>query len=170
MASSELNPSTLGVPELRDYLLYNYDFPAVQLAPYVANLADRYALPIQCLLGVLIAAPLGIVYNRRGVIGGVTGAITLLVVMMMSHSFFLMLGKGMRMNPQVSPWIPDVALGLGGPRVVVVSGPRTAIFRPSRMRRAGRASPCSSALLLVGAGAYSLLRHFPESARITGLA
>jgi lipopolysaccharide export LptBFGC system permease protein LptF len=93
---------------------FNYDFPAVQLAPYQANLADRYALPFQCLLAVFIAAPLGIVYNRRGVVGGVAAAIILLVVMLMAHSFFLMLGKGMRVNPDFSPWIPNIGLGLIG--------------------------------------------------------
>jgi LPS export ABC transporter permease LptG len=114
VASSELNPSWLSVPELKDYVKYNYDFPAVQLAPYQANLADRYALPLQCILAVFLAAPLGIVYNRRGVVGGVAGAIVLLVLMIMSHSFFLILGKGMRVNPYFSPWIPVIGLGLIG--------------------------------------------------------
>jgi len=114
VASSELNPNGLSVPELREYMVVNSDFPAVQLAPYKANLADRYALPFQCLLAVFIGAPLGIVFNRRGVVGGVTGAISLLVVMIMAHSFFLMLGKGMRVNPNFSPWIPNIGLGIIG--------------------------------------------------------
>lgn len=114
VASSELNPSWLSVPELRQYMVVNSDFPAVQLAPYQANLADRYALPFQCLLAVFIGAPLGIVFNRRGVVGGVAGAISLLVVMIMSHSFFVMLGKGMRLNPYFSPWIPNIGLGFIG--------------------------------------------------------
>lgn len=114
VASTELNPGGLSVPELHEYMKYNSDFPAVQLAPYQANLADRYALPFQCILAVFLAAPLGIVYNRRGVIGGVTAAMTLLVVMIMSHSFFVMLGKGMRMNPNFSPWVPVIGLGIIG--------------------------------------------------------
>ena len=114
VASSELDPATLSVPELRDYMRFNFDFPAVQLAPYQANLADRYALPFQCLIAVFLAAPLGIVFNRRGAVGAVAGAILLLVVMLMAHSFFLMLGKGMRLAPFFSPWIPDIGLGLVG--------------------------------------------------------
>jgi lipopolysaccharide export LptBFGC system permease protein LptF len=102
------------VPELREYLSSNSDFTPVQLAPYQANLSDRFALPFQCLLAVLIGAPLGIVYNRSGVIGGVTGAISLLVVMIITHYFFLVMGKGLRLNPQYSPWIPDIFLGLIG--------------------------------------------------------
>jgi len=114
VASTELNPSWLSVPELRDYMKYNFDFPAVQLAPYQANLADRFSLPLQCLLAVFIGAPLGIVYSRRGVLGGVSAALVLLVIMVLSHHFFLMLGKGMRVNPYVSPWIPTIALGIVG--------------------------------------------------------
>jgi lipopolysaccharide export system permease protein len=34
--------------------------------------------------------------------------------MLMSHSFFLMLGKGMRVNPSFSPWIPNIGLGFIG--------------------------------------------------------
>jgi lipopolysaccharide export LptBFGC system permease protein LptF len=114
VASTELNPAGLSVPELHEYMKFNSDFPPVQLAPYRANLADRYALPFQCILAVFLAAPLGIVYNRRGVIGGVAGAMVLLVLMIMSHSFFVMLGKGMRLNPMFSPWIPDIGLGIIG--------------------------------------------------------
>jgi len=104
----------LSVPELREYMVVNSDFPAVQLAPYKANLADRYALPLQCLLAVFIGAPLGIVFNRRGVIGGVSGALVLLVVMVLSHHFFLMLGKGMRVKRNFSPWISNIGLGIIG--------------------------------------------------------
>jgi lipopolysaccharide export LptBFGC system permease protein LptF len=114
VASTELNPGGLSVPELHEYLKYNSDFPPVQLAPYRANLADRFALPFECILAVFLAAPLGIVYNRRGVIGGVTAAMVLLVLMIMSHSFFVMLGKGMRMNPNFSPWVPVMGLGAIG--------------------------------------------------------
>jgi lipopolysaccharide export LptBFGC system permease protein LptF len=114
VASAELDPATLSVPELEEYLSSNSDFTPAQLAPYRANLADRYALPLQCLLAVFIGAPLGIVYKRAGVIGAVTAAIILLVIMILSHYFFLMLGKGLRMNPDYSPWVPDVFLGVVG--------------------------------------------------------
>ena len=45
------------------------DFPEVRLAPYRTQLHYRWALPWVCLLVVFIAAPLGIVYNRRGILG-----------------------------------------------------------------------------------------------------
>jgi lipopolysaccharide export LptBFGC system permease protein LptF len=114
VASAELDPNALSVPELHEYLQSNGDFTAVQLAPYRANLADRFALPFQCLLAVFIGAPLGIVYNRTGTIAGVTAAISLMVMMIMTHYFFLILGKGLRVNPDVSPWIPDILMGCIG--------------------------------------------------------
>ena len=114
VASSELNPQGLTVPELRDYLDFNADFPSAQLAPYRANLADRYALPLSCLVVVFIAAPLGIVFNRRGVVGGVAGALFIFFAMIMARGFFLALGKGQRLDPYLAPWIPNIALGLVG--------------------------------------------------------
>jgi lipopolysaccharide export system permease protein len=114
VASSELDPQGLSVPELRDYLVFNSDFPAAQLAPYRANLADRYALPFSCLVVVLIAAPLGIVYNRRGVVGAVGAALFIFFGMIMARGFFLAMGKGMRVDPSLAPWVPNILLGLLG--------------------------------------------------------
>jgi LPS export ABC transporter permease LptG len=114
VASSELNPQGLTVPELHDYLNFNSDFPTVQLAPYRTNLGDRWSLPCSCLIVVFIAAPLGIVYNRRGVVGGVASAIFIFFAMIMARGFFLALGKGARMDPFVAAWVPNVALGIVG--------------------------------------------------------
>ena len=114
VASSELNPQGLTVPELRDYLEFNGDFPPVQLAPYRANLSDRFALPISCLIVVFIAAPLGIVFNRRGVVGGVAGALFIFFGMIMARGFFMALGKGMRLDPFLAPWIPNIFLFVVG--------------------------------------------------------
>ena len=114
VSSSELDPQGLSVPELQDYLRYNSDFPAPQLAPYRANFADRFALPFSCLVVVLMAAPLGIVYNRRGVATAVAGALTLFFAMIMARGLFMALGKGLRVDPFLAPWIPNIVLGLLG--------------------------------------------------------
>ena len=64
---------SLLIPELQDYMLYNSDFPRAQLAPYRTNLADRWALPLSCLIVVLVAATARnlVSHNRRGVLAGV---------------------------------------------------------------------------------------------------
>jgi lipopolysaccharide export system permease protein len=114
VSSSQLDPQNLSVPELEDYMLYNADFPEIQLAPYRTNLSDRWALPLSCLIVVLVAAPLGIVYNRRGVLAGVATGIFIFFAMMLTRYLFLALAKGDRINPTLGPWIPDAVFGLIG--------------------------------------------------------
>jgi lipopolysaccharide export system permease protein len=114
VSSSQLDPGNLSIPELQDYMRYNSDFPQAQLAPYRTNLSDRWALPLSCLIVVLIAAPLGIVYNRRGVLAGVATGIFIFFAMMLTRYLFLALGKGDRVNPTWAPWIPDIVFGAVG--------------------------------------------------------
>ncbi|MHA3773607.1 LptF/LptG family permease [Verrucomicrobiota bacterium sgz303538] len=108
IASSQLDAQNLSVPELREYLKYNGDFPATQLAPYRTNLADRLAFPWSCFVVVFIAAPLGIVYSRRGVLAGVAGSLFIFFVMILLRHLFLALGKGARVDPMVAAWLPNV--------------------------------------------------------------
>ena len=115
IASAQYEPQNLTVPELREYLKFNGDFPEVQLAPYRAYLWHRWAFPFQALIVVFIGAPLSIVFSRRGVIGGVAGAIFLYAGLLLSTYLFLALGKGWRMNAIASAWLPNVfffAIGL----------------------------------------------------------
>ena len=114
IASSQLDAGGLSVPELQSYLTFNADFPDAQLAPYRTNLADRYAWPLTCFLVVLMAAPLGIVFNRRGVLGGVATALVLFTCLLLSRYLFLAFGKGDRINPMLAPWLPDIAAAIIG--------------------------------------------------------
>src|SRR4051794_38454968 len=67
LSSANLRAEFLSVPELHDYLQFNADFPATLLAPFATHLEQRLALPWNCLIVALIAAPLGIGYSRRGI-------------------------------------------------------------------------------------------------------
>jgi lipopolysaccharide export system permease protein len=116
IASSVMNPDYLSVPELKDYLVFNRDFPEVRLAPYRTQLQYRWALPWVCLLVVFIAAPLGIVYNRRGILGSVAMAIALFFSLVFFSSLFVALGKGNRISPELATWGPLAVyflIGLG---------------------------------------------------------
>jgi lipopolysaccharide export system permease protein len=108
IASSVMNPDYLSVSELQDYLAFNRDFPAVRLAPYRTQLQYRWALPWVCLLVVFIAAPLGIVYSRRGILGSVATAIALFFSLVFFSSLFVALGKGNRISPALATWGPLV--------------------------------------------------------------
>ncbi len=107
ISSSQMDAQNLSVPELQDYLKYNGDFPAAQLAPYRTNLADRWAFPWSCLVVVFIAAPLGIVFSRRGVLAGVASSIFIFFAMIMLRFLFLALGKGGHLTALQAAWLPN---------------------------------------------------------------
>lgn len=115
IASSRMNPDYLSVSELDDYLRFNFDFPPKRLAPYATHLEYRYALPWVCLVVIFLAAPMGIVYSRRGILGGVAVAIGLFFSLVFTSSLFIALGKGGRLSPFVAAWGPLIvfmAIGL----------------------------------------------------------
>lgn len=108
ISSSVMNPDYLSVDELHDYLKFNFDFPEKRLAPYRTHLNYRWALPWMCFLAFLIAAPLGIVYSRRGILGVVALAIGLFVLAFLSSYLFIALGKGSRVSPFTAAWAPVI--------------------------------------------------------------
>lgn len=114
ITSSVMNPDYLSVQELHDYLTFNHDFPASRLAPYRTHAFYRWALPTVCILVVLLAAPMAIVYSRRGVLGGIAMAIALFFLLVFSSSLFLALGKGGRIPPFLAAWTPIlIFFGIG---------------------------------------------------------
>jgi lipopolysaccharide export system permease protein len=106
IGSSHQEAQNLTVPELRSYLDFNADFPAVQLAPFRTYVQHRLAVPLQCLVVIFLSGPLAIVFSRRGVIGGVAAAMVLYAGLLLSTYFFLALGKGHRVSPVVAGWFP----------------------------------------------------------------
>ncbi len=78
-ASANVRAEYLSVPELREYLHFNSDFPPTLLAPFATHLQYRLALPWTCFVIALIAASLGIGYSRRGILSSVAAAIIIVV-------------------------------------------------------------------------------------------
>lgn len=111
ISSSVLDPNFLSVPELREYLVNNAHFAPSRLAPYKTQLAYRWALPWGCLIAVLLAGPLGIIYSRRGMMGSITMAIGLFFFLILGSSLFLALGKGDRISAELAAWGPVVFFG-----------------------------------------------------------
>jgi lipopolysaccharide export system permease protein len=112
--STNDDPQDLSVPELREYLVNNGDFPEVRLAPFRTHYWYRWAVPFQCLVVIFIAAPLGIVYSRRGVLAGVAGCIFIFAAMGFIEKLFLALGKGDRIPAILAAWSSDIIFALVG--------------------------------------------------------
>jgi lipopolysaccharide export LptBFGC system permease protein LptF len=112
--SSSQNPEYLGIPGLTMYLNANRDLDATSLAPFRTNWWYVFAEPISCLAMILVAAPLGIVYSRRGVMGGVTGAICIFALMYVMRGTFLAMGHSGRMPPFLAAWLTNfLVCGIG---------------------------------------------------------
>jgi lipopolysaccharide export LptBFGC system permease protein LptF len=114
LSSANVRAEALSVPELREYLHFNSDFPATLLAPFKTHLQYRMALPWTCLVVVLMAAPLGIGFSRRGVLASVASSIVLVFAMNFLTHLFLALGEGYRVSAFVAGWTPNVMFALIG--------------------------------------------------------
>jgi LPS export ABC transporter permease LptG len=108
ISSSVMNPDYLSVRELSAYLHHNADFPDTRLAPYRTHWHYRWALPTFAIVVVFLAAPMGIVYSRRGILGGVATAVVLFFSMVFLSSLSLAFGKGARLPPLVAAWLPSL--------------------------------------------------------------
>ena len=114
IASSNAEPQNLSVPELREYLRMNSDFPSHALAPYRCYLEHRQAYGWAGMVAVLLGGPLGIGFSRRGIIGGIAAAIFTFVSLFFLNDFFLALGKGEHVGARVAAWTPTATLGVIG--------------------------------------------------------
>jgi lipopolysaccharide export LptBFGC system permease protein LptF len=114
LSSANLRPEHLSVPELREYLQFNSDFPTTLLAPFATHLEYRIALPWTCTVVALIAASLGVGYSRRGILSSVAAAILLVFAMNFVMHLFLALGEGARIPTWAAAWTPNIIFGLIG--------------------------------------------------------
>jgi lipopolysaccharide export system permease protein len=114
LSSANLRAEYLSVPELREYLQFNSDFPPTLLAPFATHLEYRLALPWACFVVALIAAPLGIGYSRRGILSSVAAAVVLVFAMNFVVHLFLALGEGARIPNWAAAWTPNLIFGVLG--------------------------------------------------------
>ncbi|MEY2482055.1 MAG: lipopolysaccharide export system permease protein [Verrucomicrobiota bacterium] len=114
LGSANLRAEFLSVPELREYLHFNSDFPPALLAPFATHLQYRMALPWACLVVTFIAAPLGIGYSRRGILSSVAAAVLLFFSMNFVTHLFLALGEGARIPDWAAAWTPQFIFAILG--------------------------------------------------------
>jgi lipopolysaccharide export system permease protein len=114
LSSANLRAEHLSVPELREYLEFNSDFPTTLLAPFATHLQYRVALPWTCAVVALIAGSLGVGYSRRGILSSVAAAILLVFAMNFVMHLFLALGEGARIPTWAAAWTPNIIFGIIG--------------------------------------------------------
>jgi len=112
--SAKLPAQFLTVPQLTSYLHMNHEFPEARLASYRTWWHDRLARPLRCLIVVLFAAPLGIVFSRRGLMGSVASTILLYFAMYFLTTVFLRLGESAKIPAASATWTVNVLFGLVG--------------------------------------------------------
>lgn len=138
LSSANVRAEYLSVPELRDYLSFNSDFPETLLAPFATHLQYRMAAPWTCLVIAFIAAPLGIGYSRRGLLSSVATAIILVFAMNFVTHLFLALGEGARIPTWAAAWVPNIFFGALGLALLYYRAtnrepPRLNLFGEGRM-------------------------------------
>jgi LPS export ABC transporter permease LptG len=136
LSSANVRAEHLSVPELRDYLQFNSDFPTTLLAPFETHLQYRIALPWTCAVVSLIAGALGVGYSRRGILSSVAAAILLFFAMNFVVHLFLALGEGARIPTWAAAWTPNLIFGVIGLillyyRATNREPPRLGLLRPN---------------------------------------
>ncbi len=98
----------LGVPGLISWCQNHVDNPLSDKRSYQTHLYYRVAQPFICLITILLAAPLGIVFSRRGVGGGVAVAIFLCAGMIFCSTVFPTLGESGHLPPILAAWATNI--------------------------------------------------------------
>ena len=99
-----LEAEHLGIPDLYSWILSNRNTEWINKERFLTQWHYRWAQPAICLAIVLLAAPLGISFSRRGAGGGVVLAIFLSAGMMFSSTVFLSLGESSKIPPIWAAW------------------------------------------------------------------
>lgn len=102
----------LGIPDLNDWLEANPDKTWASRGGHLTQWHYRWAQPFNCMIVVLLAVPLGVVFSRRGTGGGVAMAIFLCAGMLFVSSACLNLGDAGYLRPAWAAWLPNAIFGI----------------------------------------------------------
>ena len=108
LISPELSADSLGLPGLQDWLESQKGKKWLDQMPYLTQWHSRLSKPWSCLVAVLLAAPLGVVFSRRGAFGGVVTALVLCLLLFFSNEIFLAMGEGGYMRPWLAAWAGNI--------------------------------------------------------------
>lgn len=106
----------LGLPDLSGMLKSDMSAEWLERDParYGTQWHYRLALPLSCLIYVILAVPLALFVTRHASGGAIMVAILLAILSVLLGSFFLALGESDNMNPRAAAWAPTIAFALIG--------------------------------------------------------
>ncbi len=110
-----LSAAYLGAPDLAGWLrTHSQNGQFADPAPYLTQWHYRWALPLTCMVTILLATPLAIHFSRRGPGGGIFLAVVLSALMLLFSSISLALGEAGTLRPIHAAWLPNLAFALLG--------------------------------------------------------
>ncbi|MCW1886148.1 LptF/LptG family permease [Luteolibacter flavescens] len=101
----------LGIPDLNDWLTANPQGTWASRGGHLTQWHYRWAQPVNCIIVVMLAVPLGVVFSRRGAGGGVAVAVFLCAGMLFVSNVCLALGDSSHMKPALAAWLPNAIFG-----------------------------------------------------------
>lgn len=105
----------LGIPEISSWLNSPLAKQSISnRSSYLTHWHYRWALPMTCIVTVLIAAPLSIHFTRRGSGSGIFLAILLAILMLFFSSIALAFGEAEIIAPALAAWLPNMGFGFLG--------------------------------------------------------
>ncbi|MEK7954278.1 LptF/LptG family permease [Luteolibacter soli] len=107
-----LPAAQLGIPDLNDWLAANPLGTWASRGGHLTQWHYRWAQPVGCLIVVLLAVPLGVVFTRRGASGGVAVAVFLCAGMLFLSNVCLALGDSRHLSPVLAAWLPNYIFGI----------------------------------------------------------
>ena len=110
-----LSADALDVPDLETWLRANSkNGNFADPAPYLTQWHYRWALPLTCLVTVLLATPLAVHFSRRGPGGGVFVAVVLSGLLLLVTNISMALGESGAIRPMHAAWLPNLAFAVLG--------------------------------------------------------
>ncbi|MGE9270537.1 MAG: LptF/LptG family permease [Verrucomicrobiales bacterium] len=107
-----LPANQLGIPSLSGWLHSRAHSSPEEQASYLTQWHYRFSQPFNCLIVVLLAIPLGVVFSRRGTSGGVALAVFLAAALLFVSNICLSLGDAGKLTPPLAAWLPNLLFGI----------------------------------------------------------
>jgi len=109
LTSTSLSPKSLGIVGIKDWLNQNLKLQDAEPSPYQTQLHYRIASPWACLVAILLAAPMGIVFTRRGTFGGIITALALCLLLFFLNEVSVAMGENKIISPMLAAWGTNIA-------------------------------------------------------------